>query len=309
MKSEEFFFEYGLRIEDATRNGAPKAFVDRLREYAVAERERTGRSLFGFGWSWWQRHWSPKQEKECLRVYQQTASIRKAELKLEVTCVEVACLAHSVGKLLPEHQHRYRGPKVMTRVLLERVLSLRNQRLNSEDIAKRLGINTCLVRQTLRSSVGSSAYVNAASKGVREKICSLYSSGVVPKRMADHGITASWPNIYRVLREEGLLGICRNNTRGELRKIYLESNFTETKWRAFRRLARRLTEDTYKKHRNRIDPERLRGEDWHLDHKTSVYRAFLLGWTPEKAASLANLQMLPGLINRQKFTGELNVEN
>jgi hypothetical protein len=51
----------------------------------------------------------------------------------------------------------------------------------------------------------------------------------------------------------------------------------------------------------------LRSEAWHLDHKVSVYKAFLLGWTPENTAARANLQMLPGLVNRQKFTGELHV--
>lgn len=305
MKTKEFYFEYGLRVEDATRNGAPRAFVDRLREYAVAEKECTGRSLFGFGWTWWQNHWTLEQETKCLRFYRKLKSIKSTARKLNVTCVEVACLAHSVDKMLPEHSHRYRGSKVMTRTLAEACVKLNASCVNGKRICDQLGIKKTCLNSALRSKGVSTRRPDKAylTETERKLIISLYKKGVVPKNMKDYGVKVAWPTAYKLLQEEGLLGLCRNNTRHDLRQLYLESNFTDTKWRAFRRLARRLTEDTYKKHRASLDPNKLRGEDWHLDHKVSVYRAFLSHWTPEQTAGISNLQMLPSLVNRQKFTG------
>lgn len=135
----------------------------------------------------------------------------------------------------------------------------------------------------------------------KSRAIALYRQGVVPKEMHKHGITAQWITIYKWVQAAGCATI-RFNTRGELRKKIAKADFPEEEWKAYSKLVRRLSNDTYREHRDTIDPEHKRGKDWHLDHKTSVYSAFLKRWPPERAAHRRNLQMLPERENRRKFT-------
>lgn len=60
-----------------------------------------------------------------------------------------------------------------------------------------------------------------------------------------------------------------------------------------------LTESTYKKFKNEINPNDYpRGKSgvngaYHLDHKISIAYGYENGWTPEQLSSKENLQMLP----------------
>lgn len=61
-----------------------------------------------------------------------------------------------------------------------------------------------------------------------------------------------------------------------------------------------LTERTYKKYKDIIDPENKRSPNFHLDHKFSVVRGFHKNIQPEIIASVYNLEMLPSNANSSK---------
>jgi len=61
-----------------------------------------------------------------------------------------------------------------------------------------------------------------------------------------------------------------------------------------------LTEQTYKKHKDIIDPENKRSPKFHLDHKFSVVRGFQSQILPEIVASVYNLEILPSYVNCSK---------
>lgn len=69
----------------------------------------------------------------------------------------------------------------------------------------------------------------------------------------------------------------------------------------------RLTEETYAKHKDQLNPDNrprtLCGVDggYQLDHIISVKRGFELGMTPIQLAAPENLQMLPWSTNRSKW--------
>jgi hypothetical protein len=139
------------------------------------------------------------------------------------------------------------------------------------------------------------------SDSEKQRAIELYEKGIVPKRMHEYGVTASWPTIYKWVKEAGCKTI-RYNTRGKLREEYVKADFPEEEWKAYSKLVRRLSNDIYREHRDEIDPFRLRGMEWHMDHRTSIYAAFLKGWPPERTAHRRNLQMLPERVNRRKYT-------
>lgn len=76
----------------------------------------------------------------------------------------------------------------------------------------------------------------------------------------------------------------------------------------YRRLVRRMTEQTYKKNKHLINPNNLprgRNSGYHIDHKVPIIKAFKDGWTPERCASVENLEMLEwseNLAKGSKFT-------
>ena len=68
-----------------------------------------------------------------------------------------------------------------------------------------------------------------------------------------------------------------------------------------------LTRRTYEDNIDLLNPDRyprtLCGVEggYQLDHKTSIKKAFELGWTPEQCADVSNLQLLPWKDNREKW--------
>lgn len=64
---------------------------------------------------------------------------------------------------------------------------------------------------------------------------------------------------------------------------------------------RTLTETTYKKHKNKINPlNRNRSKNWQIDHKFSISEGFRNNIDPEIMSHYVNLQMLTGLNNNKK---------
>lgn len=55
---------------------------------------------------------------------------------------------------------------------------------------------------------------------------------------------------------------------------------------------RQSTEKVYKFNKDKIDPEGLRGKDYHLDHRKSIRQCFIDGDSIEFASSVENIQIL-----------------
>ena len=86
---------------------------------------------------------------------------------------------------------------------------------------------------------------------------------------------------------------------------YLEKygrDFDVTLWEEYRTKVRRLTEQTYKKHKFEINPLNLkRGlKTYHLDHRMPIIEGFLQGIPAEQIAAKENLQILPAFDNISK---------
>lgn len=75
-------------------------------------------------------------------------------------------------------------------------------------------------------------------------------------------------------------------------------------WEVYRSITRRLTEVTYKKFIDEINPKRLKralgASGFHLDHKTPIIFGFLNNIPAEHIAAKENLQMLTGPDNMSK---------
>lgn len=73
-------------------------------------------------------------------------------------------------------------------------------------------------------------------------------------------------------------------------------------WEGYRSHVRHLTEQTYRLHKDTINPLDLpRGlTTYHLDHKFPIIEGFLQGHPPEMIARLQNLQLLPATQNLMK---------
>ena len=87
----------------------------------------------------------------------------------------------------------------------------------------------------------------------------------------------------------------QNNTN----ELLLHEDFTK-----YRQLVTFLTEKTYKKFKQEINPHNLRrkvgSRGYHLDHKYSIFQGFVDGILPDIIACKHNLQMLPGSENISK---------
>lgn len=184
--------------------------------------------------------------------------------------------------------------------VLKKAVRLVKQGNSKASVLRQFNIRGYTLNRALKEA-GVESRFDWRDSSEKARAISLYEKGIVPKLMHEHGITAAWPTIYLWVRAAGCQTI-RFNTRGRLRQEIVNADFDEERWKAYSRLVRRLTCDTFREHRDKIDPDRKRGQEWHLDHKTSIYAAFLKGWPPEKAAHRRNLQMLPAVENRRKFT-------
>jgi len=61
-----------------------------------------------------------------------------------------------------------------------------------------------------------------------------------------------------------------------------------------------LTKKNFKLHKNIIDPKNLRGVDYHLDHKYSIFEGYLNNIDPDIIASIYNLEILNASDNCSK---------
>lgn len=71
----------------------------------------------------------------------------------------------------------------------------------------------------------------------------------------------------------------------------------------YRRLVRRMTEQTYKKNKRVINPNDLprgRNTGYHIDHVVPIIECFKQGWSAEQASDVSNLQMLEWSENLSK---------
>jgi len=69
-------------------------------------------------------------------------------------------------------------------------------------------------------------------------------------------------------------------------------------WRKYKNKVKTLTEA---QDLSCLPNYHLRGfNNYHLDHRTSVYQAFRMNWSPEKTAHINNLQMIPREANLKK---------
>ena len=67
--------------------------------------------------------------------------------------------------------------------------------------------------------------------------------------------------------------------------------------KAYQKLVSRFTELSYRTHKDLIDPTNVRSNDWHLDHKFSIYEGYRHGVPPEIIGHHANLCILDSVSN------------
>lgn len=67
--------------------------------------------------------------------------------------------------------------------------------------------------------------------------------------------------------------------------------------KVYQKLVARFTELSYRTHKDLIDPQGIRSNDWHLDHKFSVYEGYRHGVPPEVIGHRSNLCMLDKVSN------------
>jgi hypothetical protein len=298
-KLKKLLFFYGLSLEEITKGLSLEKKKHKLKQFVRQQlRLRKQNPPRGFGWDTWKTKWTLEKEKEVISTYKKLESVWKTSQATGASCFEVACILNSLELLLPEHKHRFRLKKVLTHHLLEKAIKLREKGLDAKAIGKKLKASGYLIASPLKKR----GYELQYSKEEKQEAIALYKQGVVPKDMHKYGITASFCAIYIWIREAGLAKLIRKNTRFELRKAYILSDFEEGNWKLFSKLARKLTGDTYRKYQTDIDPWLIRGKDSHLDHKVSIYDAYLRGWFPEEVADKSNLRIIPEMENRCKFT-------
>lgn len=85
-----------------------------------------------------------------------------------------------------------------------------------------------------------------------------------------------------------------------IRKRIIGETAKKLAWKAFKAEVWRLTELNDLSSLENFDKRGFK--DYHVDHITSIWRAFKDGWTPEKCAHISNLQMLPFYENMKKGT-------
>lgn len=66
------------------------------------------------------------------------------------------------------------------------------------------------------------------------------------------------------------------------------------------KVVRRFTNKIYSEYINEIDPNNLRGNEFHLDHQVSVIKGFYENIDPYIIASKYNLKIVPAIINLRK---------
>ena len=74
----------------------------------------------------------------------------------------------------------------------------------------------------------------------------------------------------------------------------------DTEYSRYRHEVDRLTAQTYRQHRAEIDPWRLRGHGFDLDHASPVKCGFVYRLPPAEVAAASNLRMIPSSQNRSE---------
>jgi len=70
--------------------------------------------------------------------------------------------------------------------------------------------------------------------------------------------------------------------------------------REYYKIVSKFTEWMYRAHIDIIDPERKRGDDWHLDHMVSRFTGYSSNIPPYIIGDINNLMIIPGLMNETK---------
>lgn len=71
-------------------------------------------------------------------------------------------------------------------------------------------------------------------------------------------------------------------------------------WVLYREVVDRLSNASYFINKDIIDPDGIRGKEWHLDHKYSVKAGFINNVDPRIIANIHNLQLIKGSENSKK---------
>lgn len=95
----------------------------------------------------------------------------------------------------------------------------------------------------------------------------------------------------RVKYWERVLGSLRDSL------IYVDLKISE---KEYRRLVDRISNWMYRTHIDKIDPDKLRSPEWHLDHKVSIMYGFKNGISPHIIGDINNLEILPAADNIAK---------
>lgn len=94
-------------------------------------------------------------------------------------------------------------------------------------------------------------------------------------------------------------------------------SYTKSEFKAYKRIVYRITNLTYKHHKDIINPNKyVRGkagviDAWHLDHKISIMHGFINNIDPNIIGHVSNLQMLPwrdNIVKSDKVNEEMMVE-
>ena len=126
------------------------------------------------------------------------------------------------------------------------------------------------------------------------------------------GTTQTWQasNITKVLKKNPHVAPCSKcgakrrtsvATLAYMKKYGIDEARAD-EWEIYRKLVRRLTGQTYRRHKELINPLNLkRGMfEHHLDHKFPIIEGFLAGLEPAELAKASNLQMLTSTANLSK---------
>lgn len=125
---------------------------------------------------------------------------------------------------------------------------------------------------------------------IRDKwICERYIAGYSGCEISAE---LSWAPtfVYNVLHDYGI--DIRGCGRGKLLRAFREGRVTVENWWTYSRVVRAITGSNYRQWRSYIDPEGLRGDEVHLDHRLSITDGFCNGVPPEIVAHPANLALV-----------------
>ena len=179
---------------------------------------------------------------------------------------------------------------------------LRDYNKTTKEIASILGCSTATVSRW-RKNAGISG-PKGSKKGVAKPKNRRTKDLVCPECNSLFTVIPSKKQLYC-----SISCAAKNNDKSYMqteayRKSLMKS--TTKEYRRYRNRVTKLTEKIYLENIDILNPQRLPrtvcgvSEGYQLDHIISVRNCFDLGWTPEEASKLENLQLLPWKINLTK---------